>query len=391
MSEKGRKPYALIYLNLALLMVGLGTSDALRGIFAPEFRQHFQLDASGVSLIVTVSYTGNLVFLLAGTRLADRFGRRKVFNASLLLWMGALVLYIVTDSFWALLAGMFFAMGASTLLNTLMNLMAPLIFAAPGLVVNTLFFAQGIGTSAGQGVIGNLMADFTGWKMVNAMLLGIGIATAVLLRFWKLPETSANGSGDKKEARGKIVRPAFWWLFFAFGFYFVAEHGILNWLVLYCEEGLGISSGRASVYLAMFFGGMTAGRLIFAPLEQRLGTIRSIRVFGTTGAAFYVLSLISGKELPLLFLGGAGLFLSVVYPTLVLAVQSFFEEQTAASATGAVISAATIFDIGFNLIFGKIIDSMGYRTGFLILPVSIVIFLIVFYVFTDKSKQTRRI
>ena len=33
-------------------------------------------------------------------------------------------------------------------MNTMINLFVPMYFAAPGLIVNTLFFVQGIGTTA---------------------------------------------------------------------------------------------------------------------------------------------------------------------------------------------------------------------------------------------------
>ena len=126
-----------------ILMAGLGVSDSLRGIFAPVFQQHFTLNASGLSVIIMVSYLGNLVFLSLGGQMMDRFDRKKTTMAVLLLWMAALVVYVVSDHFLLLLVSVFFAMGASTLLNTTVNLLTPLIFtAAPGMLVNVFFFVQ---------------------------------------------------------------------------------------------------------------------------------------------------------------------------------------------------------------------------------------------------------
>ena len=100
-----------LYVVFAILMMALGSSDSLRGVFAPVFAEHFTLTASDLSLIITVSYIGNLVFMLLGTRIADSFGLRLVFITTMLLWMAALALYLVTDNFILLLIGMFFAMG----------------------------------------------------------------------------------------------------------------------------------------------------------------------------------------------------------------------------------------------------------------------------------------
>lgn len=127
-STVSKQTQIALYIVFAILMMALGSSDSLRGVFAPIFEEHFTLSASDLSLIITVSYVGNLVFMLLGTRISDAFGLRMVFIATMLLWMAALALYLLTDNFILLLGGMFFAMGASTLLNIMLNLMSPFLF-----------------------------------------------------------------------------------------------------------------------------------------------------------------------------------------------------------------------------------------------------------------------
>ena len=62
---------------------------------------------------------------------------------------------MTTDNYYVLLITMLFTMGASTLMNTMINLFVPMYFAAPGLIVNnTLFFVQGIGTTGSQMILG---------------------------------------------------------------------------------------------------------------------------------------------------------------------------------------------------------------------------------------------
>lgn len=232
-----------------ILMAGLGVSDSLRGIFAPVFQQHFTLNASGLSVIIMVSYLGNLVFLSLGGQMMDRFDRKKTTMAVLLLWMAALVVYVVSDHFLLLLVSVFFAMGASTLLNTTVNLLTPLIFtAAPGMLVNVFFFVQGVGTSASQNLVGRMADSYGVFRGVNLFLLGLGILAALFLAGVKIP-----GSGERPEAASsaqslkKAVsfaavtrQPGFWLLVVIFGFYFVAEHGIMNWLVAYGTGALAL-------------------------------------------------------------------------------------------------------------------------------------------------------
>ena len=172
----------LTFAAFVVLMVGLGSSDSLRGIFSPVFSSHFALSATQLGLIVTVSYIGNLVFLLVGGNVIERFEKKKALLALTGIWMAALAVFAFTDNYYLLLAGMFCAMGASTLLNTTVNLLTPLIFtAAPGMLVNVFFFVQGVGTSASQNLVGRMADSYGVFRGVNLFLLGLGILAALFL------------------------------------------------------------------------------------------------------------------------------------------------------------------------------------------------------------------
>jgi len=395
------------YITMMVIMIALGASDSMRGVFSPVFKEHFALDSAGFSLIVTVSYLGNLVFLLFGSNLADRFGLKRVFLCVLLCWIGAVLLYILTDNYYVLLACMFVTMGTSTLMNTFINLMSPLLFvAAPQLAVNTLFFVQGIGTSGSQALAGNFATTFSDWRITNGILLAIGAAGFLLLLGVKVSqkkpgedvatqeaareEDSSQKSGGKVSFRDVLKNKAFLLFVLMFGFYFIAEHGILNWIVLYCTDKFAFSQGKASVYLSLFFGGMTLGRLVLAPIVQKLGTSKSLKVFGGIGAALYVVGLAGAACMGLFVQSGSvsavllyvlafsGFIMSIVYPMMVMFIRSFFDESMISTATGTVISVATLFDIGFNMIFGKLADKVGFTYIILILPVSMVLYYVMF-------------
>ena len=132
----------IAFLCFAFLMAGLGANDALRGIFAPVFQERYDLNGSQLSLIVTISYVGNLLFLSIGGKLLDLFPRKNVAVAVTAVWAGAVALNLVSDSYIWILVSMFFALGASTLLNTTVNILTPAVFAGyAGLMVNVLFFS----------------------------------------------------------------------------------------------------------------------------------------------------------------------------------------------------------------------------------------------------------
>lgn len=381
----------LVYLEFFILMLALGASDALRGVFAPIFKTHFSLNKEDISVIITVSYIGNLLFLLVGSYLVDCMKRKRVFRGALIMWMASLLFYILTDNYYCLLIAMFVAMGSSTLLSTMINLVSPLLFLSPGLVVNTLFFVQGIGTSSSQSLVGNFATNYTAWKFVNGILLCFGLVAFMLLFLIDIPDCKKEvGRSEEKSSFSVLKEKKVWYFIFPFGFYFIAEHGIMNWFMIYSQDYLKMDGSKASFYLAAFFGGITVGRLVMAPLVVKLGTLQSIRIFGGIGTALYVLALLFGSG-AIFLLGIAGLFFSIIYPTLVLSIQSFYKEGIISTVTGFIISIATLFDILFNSIFGKCIDRYGFKICFKVLPLSMLCFYLMYNLFVMKYKPQRKV
>lgn len=369
----------VIFIGFMICMIVMGASDSMRGVFGRIFQEHFSLTTTQVSTIVTVSYIGNLVFLLLGGNILDRFEKKKVFLSVVGIWMCGATVFVVTDNYMMLLVGMFLCMGASTLINTTINLLVPLVFAgAPSLIVNILFFTQGIGTSTSQNLVGRYAKDISAWHLVNIILLVIIVVGIVAICFSRLPNPKTE---KQKVSYHRIIKhSAFSYLILIFGFYFIAEHGILNWFLVYCTSELGMNNERAAVYLSIFFGGMTIGRLVFAPVVQKLGVLKSIMLFGGVSTVIYSIGIVGGKHTVAL-LSITGCMLSIVYPTLVLMIQKYYEEDCIATATGVIISIATIFDIVFNMLFGVITDIIGIRFAFYVLLMSMIMFYVVFLCF----------
>lgn len=372
----------LTFAAFVVLMVGLGSSDSLRGIFSPVFSSHFALSATQLGLIVAVSYIGNLVFLLVGGNVIERFEKKKALLALTGIWMAALAVFAFTDNYYLLLAGMFCAMGASTLLNTTLNLVTPLLFASsPAFFVNLLFFTQGIGTSGSQSLLGRYATDIGFWHKTNLVLLALGAAAVLLLAFSTVPGPRADGPHPAKRQSGALKNRAALPLVFVFGFYFIAEHGVMNWLVAYATAGLGMEQAKASNYLAVFFGGVMLGRLVLSPLVDRLGVLKSMGVFGSLSAVLYIAGVVGGAAAMPLW-AASGFFLSILYPTLVMSIRLFFPHGQVAGAAGTIISVASLFDILFNVGFGRLVDTLGYGVSIYVLPLAMAAFIITFLAFS---------
>lgn len=380
----------LTFFAFVVLMVGLGSNDSLRGIFSTIFQEHFSLTTTQLGLIVTASYIGNLVFLLVGGNLSTRFSKKRVLQVLILIWMAALALFAFTSNYTVLLIGMALALGSSTLLNTTMNLITPLLFAtAPGFFVNFLFFTQEIGTSGSQYILGSHADGFAFWQHTNLVLLILGAVAFVLLLFCNVPEEAAAPADAPAQKGGydwRIIVP----YVLVFGFYFIAEHGVMNWMVAYGVDGLGLPQASAAKYLSVFFGGMMIGRLCLSPLVDKLGALKSLAAFGGVSCVLYLIGSLGGTvTMPVWAI--SGLSFSILYPTLVMSIRLYFPAQQVSGAAGTILSIASLADILFNVGFGKLVDMTGYAVSIRGLPLSALAFFIVFILFTKFCKPTQKL
>ena len=380
----------LTFFAFVVLMVGLGSNDSLRGIFSTIFQEHFSLTTTQLGLIVTASYIGNLVFLLVGGNLSTRFSKKRVLQVLILIWMAALALFAFTSNYTVLLIGMALALGSSTLLNTTMNLITPLLFAtAPGFFVNFLFFTQEIGTSGSQYILGSHADGFAFWQHTNLVLLILGAVAFVLLLFCNVPEEAADPADTPAQKGGydwRIIVP----YVLVFGFYFIAEHGVMNWMVAYGVDGLGLPQASAAKYLSVFFGGMMIGRLCLSPLVDKLGALKSLAAFGGVSCVLYLIGSLGGAvTMPVWAI--SGLSFSILYPTLVMSIRLYFPAQQVSGAAGTILSIASLADILFNVGFGKLVDMAGYAVSIRVLPLSVLAFFIEFMLFTKFCKPTQKL
>lgn len=380
----------LTFFAFVVLMVGLGSNDSLRGIFSTIFQEHFALTATQMGLIVTASYIGNLVFLLVGGNLSTRFSKKRVLQVLILIWMVALALFAFTSNYTLLLIGMALALGSSTLLNTTMNLITSLLFAtAPGFFVNFLFFTQEIGTSGSQYILGSHADGFAFWQHTNLVLLILGAVAFVLLLFCNVPEEAAAPADAPAQKGGYDWRIVVLYVL-VFGFYFIAEHGVMNWMVAYGVDGLGLPQASAAKYLSVFFGGMMIGRLCLSPLVDKLGALKSLMAFGGVSCVLYLIGSLGGAvTMPVWAI--SGLSFSILYPTLVMSIRLYFPAQQVSGAAGTILSIASLADILFNVGFGKLVDMAGYAVSIRILPLSVLAFFIVFMLFTKFCKPTQKL
>ena len=388
--KAAKKNQMIAAVMCSVLMIVLGMSDSLRGVFAPVFKETFGLSNTKVSMIISVSYAGNLIFLFIGGKLLDTFKKKTVMLCTLLMWMSALLLYFFTKSYTLLLCGMIFSMGASTLLSTSVNIITPILFMSPGLMMNLFNFTQGVGISGGQNAAAVFADGFRSWQIINLVMFGVGVAAFFLLLAVKIPDISTDKNIKPTTYMSIIKNPAFFLLILMCGFYYIPEHGLQNWLTTYASEHLGFTVSEGSFFTGLFYAFMTVGRLIFAVLVNKLGPKKSLFIFSVFYSVLYIVGVAAGKS-GMYILCAAGLGNSVLWPTFIYLIQLYYPPESRGKAVWLVTGLSTFFDIGFNALFGALTERIGFAVSIYILPAASVLFLVPFSILVFGVKKSREI
>ena len=386
MVKGNKKIITLIFCSL--IMMTTAASDSLRGIFLPEFRSTFDLTDPQASLIIMASYIGNLLFLLLGGRISDKMPRKRFITGVIFIWIIALGVHVFTENYYILFLTIMFTMGASTMISTSVNIITPLMFASPALFVSVFNFLQGVGITVTQNIGGKYAENIRSWHIANLIMLSSAAICFILLMPLDLPESKK--SEVKVSYRRLAADPATWLLIMICGCYFVAEHGLMNWLTSYGSEHLGFTVSESAMYLSLFFGGITLGRLVFAPLIERIGVFRSLLIWSSAGVLLYSAGIALGKQ-GIMLLSVSGIAFSIIYPMLVVLIGKFYDPGIVGSATGFVLSVATLSDIFFNAFFGSLVENIGYGKAIIVLPVSAVLLCILLYILKFCVKKSEGI
>ena len=262
-----------LYIVSAALMVILGVSDALRGIFTPLFTSVFGFSMSQVGVIVSASYLGNLICLLFGGMILDKIGRKKAMALFIIALALSELLLLFGHQYAILLLGFFLALGISTLLNTTINLISDSFSATKSLMLlNALFFLQGIGTSGSQLILSAYSSSVSVWNgvLIAMALLLVPLAIAVL----RMKESDSIQSGKEEAAAGsthKIEIGMIGLIALTLGLYLIAEHGITNYIIMYGTEYIGVSAASAGLSLSLYSAGIMIGRLVLGTVVDRIG------------------------------------------------------------------------------------------------------------------------
>jgi fucose permease len=292
---------------------------------------------------------------LLGAGLTSRIGAKRVYLLGLAANLAAMGLLVFsrfvmnehTTAYALLLAAttcMGFGFGFTVpALNTFAAAFFPKKVDKAILGLNALL---GLGTTLAPALIALFLALGAWWA------LPILVGTLLLILFIvSLPQKLDEGSETQtaQASTGKVKFPARFWVFAGFALlYGVCETMSGNWASLFMQNHLGTNAVLASIALALFWGMVTAGRVLFATVEKWFPESLVFRVLPlVVGAAFVICACLPKTAIyPGLFAFAlAGLGCSALLPLTI----SFGEKELTTIARSLAGGLIAFYQIGYGI------------------------------------------
>ena len=228
-------------------------------------------------------------------------------------------------------------------LNTFATVFFPRQVDTAVLILNALL---GLGTTLAPVFI----TLFVGLGFWWGLPFLVGALTVALLSFsLRLPLNEGAPTLGAPAPNSKAKLPARFWAFAAFALlYGMCETLNGNWASLYMTHNLGASTPLASLALTIFWGTVTAGRMVFAAIGRWFPEQRTCHVLPcVVGAAFLITAFLPKGDpyLGIVAFALAGLGCSALLPLTI----SFGEKELTTIAAAVAGGLIAFYQIGYGI------------------------------------------
>lgn len=341
-----------------------GVVDVLKGSTLSAVLEEMGFSYSLGGLIVMAAYFGFVVSTLATGFIADLVGKKAIIIIAAIFYLGGISSYAAAQSAILFAAAFFligFACGSAELGSN--YIIIDVQRQNPGLYLNLLTAFYGLGSMLAPLYAGAMFRSGFTWREVYKYSLIAPVA--LLLYFLVVRYPKMDGAASSRLDFGELFRTAFTptmrWVYLLNFSYVAAEVCIATWLVEYLKVMHGTPIESGSTWLAVYFGGIMAGRFVGGFFVDRVGYVRSMIIVVVLCIVCILLG-VSGPAALVFLLPATGLFLSIILPT-ATALVSTMGLKNMGAILGLFFCFVGLGGMAGPWIAGIVNDWLGLRAG----------------------------
>lgn len=379
-----------------LAFISLGLPDSMLGAAWPIIRLDFGAPVDAAGLLSMIVVAGTIISSLASSVVLKRLGTGMVTFISVLVTALALLGFAYSSSvLWIAVLALPLGLGAGSIDTGLNNFVATHYKAHH---MSWLHCFWGIGAMLGPILMSRYIAGGESWRMGFLAVSIIQFALVVVL-FFSLPLWKRAGKGNSPQpqdtpeqaephteastsAGGKVLRiPGVKLAMLTFLFYCGVEATVGLWGSSYLVNAKGIPAATAAGWVSLYYGGITAGRLITGFITFRFSNRTLIRgglAISLLGAVVLALPLPDVFSLIAFILVGLGS--APIFPCMLHETPARFGQEHSQRIMGYQMALAYTGGAFLPPLLGWV----AARSTFMILPAVLIGYIIVM-IFSSES------
>lgn len=389
--------YSLLLVIIYIAFISLGLPDSILGSAWPSMQPELSVPVSYAGGISVIIAGGTIISSLFSNYLIHRLGTGKVTAVSVAMTAAALFGFSLSDSYWQLcLWGIPYGLGAGSVDAALNNFVA-LHYKAKHM--SWLHCFWGIGATAGPYIMGFVLTRGISWNMgyriISVIQVILTLVLIVTLPMWKekSEKTKEKESAEGKEAIQQplsipeVMRlPGAKGVMTGFFCYCAVESTAGLWASSYMVLYRGISAETAAKWAALFYLGITLGRLICGFLTMKVNDKNMVRLGqGIMVMGILLLLLPFGNGFAFAGLIMIGLGCAPVYPSMLHATPDTFGADVSQSVIGVQMASAYVGTTFMPPLFGMLSESLGIG----LYPVYLAVFLVLMAVMLERVNRMK--
>jgi fucose permease len=394
-----RQP-GMLLVGLAYLgFVSIGLPDGLLGVAWPSMRASFGLPLDALGALLVMFTTGYLLSSFSSGHLLAHINVGSLLALSCLGTAASLLGYALAPQ-WSMMVvlGLLAGLGAGAI-DAGLNTYAATHFSPRA--VNWLHACYGVGATIGPLIMTSvLMADHPwqkGYGIVGIWQLLLAASFGLTHQRWPAASASQRAPAStpvRAASSSRTLRlPVVWLSMAVFAIYTGLEAAAGVWPYSLFTEWRAIPASTAGVWVSVYWGGLTAGRLL-SGLVVGFVPVRPLLRFCIVGIAIGATLVWLHRADLLSFLGLAlmGLSSAPVFPTLIATTPARLGDAHTANGVGFQIAAAVLGQSLVPAILGVLARTLSLEiVGPSLLGAAILLLALYEVLMTTSGKYLRRV